>query len=243
MTKAPQNKTPKGTQVPAVTTPSKPCHENGTLIFERDGTQFFAGKYTGVSDRSYDLIIDLAKSVNSSIKGTNLDGHLKSFADEASAKILHIDWPDFGVIKWKRERFEKLLAAIKNDNIGTVYICCIGGHGRTGSMMTILAGISGAVPKGECPVQWLRDLYCENVVESAGQLDYIEEVTGLKVTSEPGKSAWVNQGAYGGQYGSGWQGQVYGGKKNDPFFKASSKKKRGGSTRQYAGSYLAPKGK
>lgn len=208
--------------------PYVPCHTDGTLVFEKDGTQFFAGKYSGVSARSYDLIIDLAKSVTATVYGTSTRGNVKKFTDELSAQILHIGWPDYGVISWDRSKFEQLLAAIKKDKLESVYVCCVGGHGRTGTMMSILAGLSGVIPEGECPVTWLRKAYCDNVVESEKQLAYVGEITGLKVTAEPGKAygSWYQQGGsyngskgpYGGSYpdaykhGSPWQQKVYGNK-------------------------------
>jgi hypothetical protein len=214
---------------PKAQTTYKPCHTDGTLVFVKDGTEFYAGKYSGVSARSYDLIIDLAKSVTSNVSGTNMWGKVGKFADSLSAQILHINWPDYGIISWERDKFEQLLAAIKADKLTSVYICCVGGHGRTGTMMSILAGLSNAVPDGQCPVTWLRGVYCDNVVESEKQLGYVEAITEMKVTAEPGKvygayqQNWGAQnykgskGSYGGsyvppeyKYGAPWQQKVYG---------------------------------
>ena len=212
---------------PKTQTTYKPCHTEGTLVFEKDGTEFYAGKYTGVSLRTYDLIIDLAKSVTSNVSGTNVRGKVGKFTDSLSAQIIHISWPDYGIISWEKDKFEKLLAAIKADKLTSVYVCCVGGHGRTGTMMSILAGLSGAIPEGECPVTWLRKVYCDNVVESEKQLGYVEAITGVKVTAEPGKAYGAyyqsggtyqgSKGSYGGSYGPNeykhgapWQQKVYG---------------------------------
>jgi hypothetical protein len=210
-----------------------PCHTDGTLIFIKDGTEFYAGKYSGVNKRSYDLIIDLAKMVTATVSSTNPRGKIKEFADGLSVQILHISWPDYGIITWEKERFQELLAAIKADKLESVYVCCVGGHGRTGTMMSILAGLSNAIPDGECPVTWLRNKYCDNVVESESQLDYVQKITGLTVTADPGKSygaytrTTYNNPSYNTpkvtgplydndwQYGHDWREKVYGGKRGE----------------------------
>lgn len=200
--------------VPAA--PVKPCHTDGTLIFTSKGTSFYAGKYTGVSKCSYDLIIDLANQVTSTVAGINTSKRIKKFVDQHGAQLMRISWHDYSVISWSRETFQELLDAIHADKLESVYVCCIGGHGRTGTMMSILAGLSGAVPEGECPVTWLRELYCDRVVESTEQLDYVEKITGLKVKASAGKPMTYQGnlgGYYGGSYhggGSSWQKQVYG---------------------------------
>jgi hypothetical protein len=231
--------TPPAPKANYVHKPVEPCHTDGTLIFTKHGTEFYAGKYAGVSKRGYSLILDLAKAVTATTSSTNAKGHVKEFADNISAQIIHINWPDYGIITWERERFEALLAAIKADKLESVYICCIGGHGRTGTMMSILAGLSNAIPDGECPVTWLRNKYCNNVVESAAQLDYVREITGLKVAAEPGK-VWESYGV--NQYNrTSWQqpskpGPLY----DDDYFKPWQGKVYGSRELEYDGKYTKP---
>ena len=200
-----------------------PCHTDGTLVFEKDGVSFYAGKFSHVSSRSYDLIIDLSGSVTQKVRALGLRGKVAEFANDLAAQILGVSWPDYGVIKWDRGLFEQLLEAIKNDKLETVYVCCVGGHGRTGTMISILAGLSGVIPKDECPVEWLRKKYCENVVESQEQLDYVAAITGLKVSASPGKaySTYTQVNAGWPPVGGGWQGNVYGGSRDYPVINKS----------------------
>lgn len=215
-----------------------PCHTDGTLIFQSGGTSFYAGKYTHVTQARYDLIIDLANAVTSKVEGTNLRGQIKKFIEPKQAQILHLGWPDYGTLKWERGDFESLLAAIEGDQLESVFVCCMGGHGRTGTMMAILAGISGAVPDGACPVEWLRKLYCEKVVESDEQLDYVERITGLRVKAALSKPLVVGQGnLYKGSYQGGWQRGVYGGGQSyyqDDWYPSA------GESKSYDGEYRRP---
>lgn len=98
-----------------------------------------------------------------------------------------IKWPDYGIVPFKKEWWHKLMG-ILDEVEGAVLIYCMGGHGRTGTAAAIIATLGGLVPLGECPVEWLRSVYCEKVVESQAQIGYIEAITGRKVTADVSKS-------------------------------------------------------
>jgi len=63
---------------------------------------------------------------------------------------------------------------------GRVLVHCMGGHGRTGTALAILLGLSGAMKKD--PVAWLRKHYCEEAVETKKQIEYIQSL-GVNTTS------------------------------------------------------------
>jgi hypothetical protein len=110
----------------------------------------------------------------------------------AGVEVPHVlfDWPDFGTMAeldrawW--ESFAAKLATVKGD----VVVFCEGGHGRTGTMVSILATLLGLVPATECPVQWLRAKYCKEVVESAEQIRYIEHMTGRVCIADVRMDGW-----------------------------------------------------
>ena len=88
---------------------------------------------------------------------------------------LTIDWPDGDVPDMLSPWYHTLadhLATIK----GPVLICCFGGHGRTGTLAVILAGLSGLIPEDACPLGWLRSRYCDEVVEADSQIKLIERL-------------------------------------------------------------------
>ena len=60
-----------------------------------------------------------------------------------------------------------------------VHVGCIGGHGRTGTLMAAMLAESGAV--SEHPVQWLRTNYCKHAVETIAQCDFLDRVFDIPV--------------------------------------------------------------
>jgi hypothetical protein len=106
--------------------------------------------------------------------------------------VVYIDWADYdrGPISLDKEWWQCLgdkLATITGD----IAICCVGGHGRTGTFLSILLTF---LPKhlreeidlqdGDCPVTFMRSLYCDDAVEDKRQLAYIEEMTGRVVVAK-----------------------------------------------------------
>ncbi len=88
-----------------------------------------------------------------------------------------IDWPDRGVPNLGRAWWKALAKEIKGID-GKVGVCCMGGHGRTGTMLAILVPLLGGLKgKKACPVTWVRKNYCEEAVESDAQIDYVEYIT------------------------------------------------------------------
>lgn len=112
--------------------------------------------------------------------------------------FMEIIWADYGVpslnYTWWAN-LAKYLLTVK----GNVVVYCMGGHGRTGTALSILAYLMKAVKKGDDPIEFVRAKYCDKVVESTEQVDYIERITGNKVYSEP---SWgFIGGTTGGPYG------------------------------------------
>lgn len=99
---------------------------------------------------------------------------------------LDIDWEDFGVpavgMQWWKDLVKAITAMPEEGDIG---IYCYGGHGRTGTALSILATLSNNVPVNEDPVDWVRRNYCAEAVESWIQIDYVKAMTGREVVSVP----------------------------------------------------------
>ncbi len=111
-----------------------------------------------------------------------------------------IRWPDYGIVPFDRAWWESLLAMISQID-GAVLLYCMGGHGRSGSAAAILCALAGLVPEGDDPVAWVRQKYCQKVVESDEQCRYIQLITGRTVMVGPAKgfttsyANWKGQGA------------------------------------------------
>lgn len=114
---------------------------------------------------------------------------------------IDIDWPDFSVPLLTRKWWYGLIKTIntlgetKEDFKVGAY--CSGGHGRTGTALSILVALSGAIKEDEDPVEVIRKIYCDDAVESTAQITYIERITGFTVKEEPNYGT-----ALGTPYGS-----------------------------------------
>lgn len=102
--------------------------------------------------------------------------------------LLKIEWDDGGVPYELDEMWWKALADHVIKSKGDVLICCQGGHGRTGTALSILLdllGVCGNEGEHGDAVVYLRESYCHQAVESESQIAYIEDITHMKTTAEP----------------------------------------------------------
>lgn len=141
-----------------------------------------------------------------------------------------IDWPDRSAPTLARSWWIKFTEALENID-GDVVFFCVGGHGRTGTALSCIVGLSEYVRPAKKtkngkspapikkstdfdPVLFVRSQYCDEAVESGSQMDYIENVTGWRVDAPiPTKTTYP---AYGGGYagtggGYGGTGKANGG--------------------------------
>ena len=84
-----------------------------------------------------------------------------------------IDWPDFNAPKYPRLAYSQICSAYSLGKSVCVEIGCIGGHGRTG---TILACMS-ILDKGFNPddaINFTRDTYCSQAIETSSQERFVE---------------------------------------------------------------------
>jgi len=79
-----------------------------------------------------------------------------------------IDWPDFGLPADPKEAARLIAAAFERAQRGEhVEVGCIGGLGRTGTVLACMAILAGVPPVGA--VDWIRTHYDEQAVETAEQ--------------------------------------------------------------------------
>lgn len=177
-------------------------HQDGTLIYSvpraaRPPLTFHAGTYRGVGQE--DLLIDLADSFGPAAKGSAVGPLLEAWASSTTRPLLKLKWNDGSVPSLRRDHWLGLIHALLEGPYNSVYACCMGGHGRTGTFYAILGalltelGHPGA-PKEQDPVAWLRAHYCPEVVETSSQLDYIRKITGKEVKANPAKQKLLSPG-------------------------------------------------
>lgn len=103
---------------------------------------------------------------------------------------LMLPWADMGLPKLDRESVDAALnlACQMMDRGDIVEVGCIGGHGRTGTFLALVAMKNGVETPTEA-IAYVREHYCKEAIESAKQEWYIEawyaEEHGLPVPEEP----------------------------------------------------------
>ena len=83
-----------------------------------------------------------------------------------------IDWPDFGLPADRKAAANQIITAFERAKNGErLEIGCIGGLGRTGTVLACMAILSG-VP-AEFAVEWVRANYDSHAVETIEQEDWV----------------------------------------------------------------------
>ena len=95
-----------------------------------------------------------------------------------------LDWPDFGVPASLEQAVAEIRSAFGRARRGeSVEVACIGGHGRTGTVLACMAILAG-VPVEEA-VAWVRGAYCPRAVQEPAQQYWIEHRAADALTTCP----------------------------------------------------------
>ena len=182
------------------------CHTGSTLIFDKDNVEVYAGgrshnpKYSGM-----DLIIDLTgslKFITWPIPKTWKSAAHLSYPNVLALEITDSQAPwqvdlDFWKAFWA-DLVDQSKGVIKTETDKyTVLVVCQGGHGRTGVVIGALAAAAGVVdPKKDRDdlVECIRDVYCDEAVETSTQMDYLKNVCGIKTTAKPSNVKPISTG-------------------------------------------------
>ena len=189
-----------------VTTIGKACHTGVKPIFTINGCTVHAGRIADVFKlNTFDAIIAMDEYENVlkryRIPLVDATDALRArmpddlFQDHKSPEVMQLRWPDQGVLPFDRAWWLQLLRSLPVMG-AKVGLGCLGGHGRTGTVLSCLVGLTDLVGDNDDPVKWVRDHYCEEAVESDEQIEYVAAITGCKVLSEP-SFQW---GGYGYTY-------------------------------------------
>ncbi len=84
----------------------------------------------------------------------------------------HLDWPDFGVPDERAPVLTALRSLLARAQAGEqLELGCLGGHGRTGTALAVLAVLAGQ-PR-HTAVDWVRTHYCPAAVETTAQEEFV----------------------------------------------------------------------
>jgi len=166
------------------------CHKGNNLLFAygEKGAGLYIGGWRRLADPEPSwAVIDLSGDgdmiEHSGVKALNLAGR-RAFATAVKAvhgrrrygPWLSLPIRDYGT-PFDLER--PFWLALANDikvlmESGTnVFVACYGGHGRSGMVACILTGLLRPDLTADSPIAWIREVYCDEAVETRGQELYI----------------------------------------------------------------------
>ena len=169
------------------------CHTGNPLVFEAQGVKVYAGGNTRNGGwMQMDPKPDLAIGPQGVIRtARTLDKFPMGWAcgskvtTKKTPLLIELEWPDYSIpTNVGRDFWVQLVEDIKTNDIKSVSTQCMGGHGRTGVQLCILAHLM--IPQdqhtwkdaGEL-IQHIRDVYCQHAVEAPSQQKYIADVLGI----------------------------------------------------------------
>lgn len=84
----------------------------------------------------------------------------------------HVDWPDFGLPRDRERAVEQIRGAFDRARGGEeVEVGCLGGLGRTGTVLACMATLAGV--EADQAVPWVRENYNPHAVETAEQEGWV----------------------------------------------------------------------
>jgi hypothetical protein len=170
------------------------CHKGNIEVFSIDGITVFGGGDTrGADYNSVDVILDLANVMDTD---WTFPAHWDLKAKSSNALIANMyirdfsapgEPADFWYSLWDQLIKERDAHKGKLD----VLVACMGGHGRTGTVLCCLALVSGAWTSNDVDVvEWVRKRYCDEAIESVKQITYLEDTFQVKIDSTSAKSSY-----------------------------------------------------
>lgn len=87
---------------------------------------------------------------------------------------IQVDWSDMGAPPFDREFVQDMVDLV--DKGANMMVHCVGGHGRTGTMLVAMAYVANLYPEETDLVTHLRESYCESIVESMSQENWLRSL-------------------------------------------------------------------
>lgn len=192
------------------TTTAKSCHNGPTTLFINRGLSLGGASLWEATKYFYDYDLVISLEYLDIKKYPLVWGDVRSIElgrilDEYSlTEHIHIKWPDFSIPQVDKEFWTKLSRFLKKkgrdkerfNKVYKVMIHCMGGHGRTGTALAILASLcTDEGWQGEDLLEKIRRFHCSKSVENKKQIKYIEKILGFKLKGDGTKSLYSLRGS------------------------------------------------
>lgn len=162
------------------------CHTGNIEVMNLGEFSIFGGgEFKGCYPPMNGIVVDCGDVFTiDSIKSTMKLPKTLMDSAKRTHDIIQIDWTDGKSLDLEYEFWKNLTDFLLEQN-RDVLVCCMGGHGRTGTTLSILADMFGFVDTNDDPVRFVRNNYCYKAVETQSQAEYIEYITGKEVKEIP----------------------------------------------------------
>ncbi len=202
---------------------SEPCHEGNVEVFKKDGVTVYAGgDFRDAEPNEVDVVLDLASNIKKNKWDIPSTWSSAKFVT-GPKHVLDLHITDYSIPKLqgegvKKEFWSALWKDLKKIAPVSVLAMCQGGHGRTGVVVTCLMMAAKLDIGDENAILWLRDKYCEKVVESQSQIVYLGDMYDIPYTKEskPPYNPYQGGGSSKSNLPNGYQGSGTGYGANKP---------------------------
>lgn len=167
----------------------KSCHTGTITVFTDPKTKLEikgGGKWKDLELLKNHLIIDCGADIAKIITVYGFTPHI-DLEKKYNHKSIIINWPDFDYPELDCDFWFDLIEVIRHRK-KNIIVCCKGGHGRTGTCLTILAYYMDVKEAQENPIEFVRNNYCKEAVESESQVAYIEKICNLDLRMTHGSN-------------------------------------------------------
>lgn len=175
------------------------CHYGNVHVFNIGNVRVHGGGTNrGVNEYDADIMMPTLNGYNNDIDDALRQMFPRYTALQEDIVVLPIITQDYKAPTLKKEEWQAIVDDLMDiEEEKDLIVFCIGGHGRTGTVLSVLYGLVHP-DKGD-PVKVIREKYCKKAVESNSQLDYIEKITGIKVEETASKTYTYKQGKFDGK--------------------------------------------
>ena len=163
------------------------CHDYEQPVFIEKNLFIYGGSWKEIKYEDYDVVICLLETTpkifkKKTIKGTGIFKNLNNTnykRKDLKTSILHLPIEDMSAPEYNTQLWCDILGILRTEASEKegrfkVAVHCMGGHGRTGTVLVILGSLLKLLPDTlEEAIKELRDRYCQKAVESVSQLIYI----------------------------------------------------------------------
>lgn len=108
---------------------------------------------------------------------------------------LSLNWADGKAFPATFEWWKRLLEIVEAEDYDEVVVCCVGGHGRTGTSLAILLMLTHELEgKGGPSIvaeEWIKANYCKKAIETADQQYYLDYIAAMMENDDGPKSGPV----------------------------------------------------